>query len=83
MRSGKSLTETMQQAVMPVRGTSCLCFACEASPELKQMRLLCRQKQIPLTLFVHQLDDALPKKEAQGTAGTQFIQDLLASGEAQ
>jgi len=82
MRSGKSLTETMQQAVMPVRGTSCLCFACEESPELKQMRLLCCQKHIPLTLFVHQPDGAFTGKDAQGTAGSQFIQYLLSSGEA-
>ena len=38
MNPGKSLAHTMQQAVLPVRGISCICFACENTMELNHMR---------------------------------------------
>jgi hypothetical protein len=63
MRSSASLIEIIQQAVMPVHGISCLCFAYENAPVLEQTRLLCRQKHIPLTLFVHQVHGSSPASE--------------------
>jgi len=80
MKSRTSLTEIMQQAVIPVRGISCLCFACEDSPELTRMRLLCLQKHIPLTLFVHQRDGGSQTIETNATADALLIEDQLATG---
>ena len=63
MRSSASLIEIIQQAVVPVHGISCLCFAYENALELEQTRLLCRQKHIPLMLFVHQVHGSFPPSE--------------------
>lgn len=77
MKPGNALTEFMQQAVIPLRGISCLCFACEDSPEWAHMRRLCRQKHIPLTLFVHQFADAAPAIQKTGAL---LLEDLLTDG---
>jgi len=82
MKPGKSLTETMQQAVIPVRGTSCICFACDVSLELEHMHCLCRQKHIPLTLFVHQFHDPSQAIDKNAAKDALPIKDLLTAGEA-
>jgi hypothetical protein len=77
MKPASSLTEFMQQAVIPVRGISCLCFACEDSPEWARTRRLYRQKHIPLALFVHQFDDV---PQAIQKTGALRLRDLLTDG---
>ena len=66
---------------MPVHGISCLCFAYENEPELERTRLLCRQKHIPLTLFVHQVHDSSPADENTFALDVLRIEDLLVARE--
>lgn len=80
MHPAKPLAAVMQQAVMPVRGISCLCFACELSPELERICRACRQRQIPLSVFVHQTGDASSTAEDPPRADVSLIRDLLAPG---
>ena len=82
MQPEKTLAEIMQQSVIPVRGISCLCFACENSPELNRMGRQCRQKHIPLTLFVHQFDGGSPVVGQKAAMGALLIEGLLAAKEA-
>ena len=82
MKPGKSLTETMQQAVIPMRGISCICFAYDVSSELEHMHCLCRQKHIPLSLFVHQFHDPPQANQKIAAADALPIEDLLTAREA-
>ena len=64
-------------AVLPVRGISCICFACDSSPELNRMRQACQQKKIPLAVFVHQPGDNALATEKEAITDIPLIQDLL------
>ncbi len=81
MRPQKTLADTMQQAVLPTRGISCICFACENTLELNRMRWLCRQKHTPLSVFVHQFNDASPEIENETAADLALARELLAANE--
>ena len=78
MKPGKTLAQTMHQAVLAVRGVSCICFACENTLELNDMRRACRQKQIPLGMFVLQQHDA-SVTENENAADIPLIRELLAA----
>ena len=78
MKAGKTLAQTMHQAVLAVRGVSCICFACENTLELNDMRRACRQKQIPLGMFVLQQHDA-SVTENENAADIPLIRELLAA----
>lgn len=79
MKPGKTLTQTMQKAVLAVRGISCIGFACENTLELDDMHRVCRQKQIPLSMFVLQQQDASPVAESETDASVPLIRELLAA----
>jgi uncharacterized protein (DUF58 family) len=81
MRPAKSLADTLRQAVLPVRGISCICFASAPSTVLTRMRRACRQKHIPLSIYVHSLDDPSLTGGDDDAAGMLPIQDLLTAGE--
>ena len=77
MHPVKTLAQTMQKAVLPMRGISCICFACDSSPELNRMRQACQQKKIPLAVFVHQPGDNALATEKEAITDIPLIQDLL------
>jgi len=51
--------------------------------ELNHMRQLCRQKHIPLAVFVHQFNDAWPTIENEAAADIPLIRELLAAEDEQ
>ena len=73
----KTLAQTLQKAVLPIRGISCICFAGTLSPELNRMRQACQQKKIPLAVFVHQPGGNAVATEKEAISGIPLIQDLL------
>ena len=71
------LSQIMYKAVLPMRGISCICFACNTSSALNHLRQVCRKKNIPLAAFVHQAGDNALASGKEAITDIAFIKDLL------